>query len=119
MKKKRCILVVDDEPKVLRFIEIGLKNEGFDVTSTTSGKEALKIVKEIRPDIMLLDIIMPEMNGLQVLNQLRSFSRLPVILFSASPQGIQDMKSMGANDFIIKPFDPNEMITRIRKLIGM
>ena len=73
------ILVVDDEPRVLRFIEISLKVRGFDVQCVTSGKQALEAVQNVEPDLLLLDIVMPDMNGFEVLKRLREFSDLPVI----------------------------------------
>jgi two-component system KDP operon response regulator KdpE len=116
--KKQCVLVVDDHPKVLRFIEIDLKLRGFEVITTTSGSEALELVKSAKPDIMLLDIIMPEMDGLEVLKKLRDFTQLPVIAFSASPGNYHDAICCGANDFMPKPFQPDEMASRIRALLS-
>jgi two-component system KDP operon response regulator KdpE len=117
-EKKRCVLVVDDQPKVLRFVEIDLKVRGFEVVTTTSGSEALELVRSARPDIMLLDIIMPRMNGFEVLEKLRDFTKLPVIAFSASPGNYHDAMRLGANDFVTKPFQPDEMASRIKSLLG-
>jgi two-component system, OmpR family, KDP operon response regulator KdpE len=117
-EKKQCVLVVDDHPKVLRFIEIDLKLRGFEVITTTSGSEALELVKSAKPDIMLLDIIMPEMDGFEVLKKVRSFTQLPVIAFSASPANYEDAMRLGANDFMPKPFQPDEMVRRIKTLLG-
>jgi len=116
--KKQCVLVVDDHPKVLRFIEIDLRLCGFEVITTTSGSEALELVKSARPDIMLLDIIMPEMDGFEVLKKLRDFAQLPVIAFSASPGNYHDAMRLGANDFMPKPFQPDEMVRRIKVLLS-
>jgi two-component system KDP operon response regulator KdpE len=117
-EKKPCVLVVDDHPRVLRFIEIDLKLRGFKVITTTSGEEALKLVKSKKPVIMLLDIIMPEMDGLEVLKRLRAFSQLPVIAFSANHGSQDDAIHKGANDFITKPFHPDEIVRRIDLLLG-
>lgn len=117
-QKKKRVLVVDDHPKVLRFIEIDLKLRGFDVVTTTSGEEALELVKSARPDIMLLDIVMPGMDGLEVLKKLRGFTQLPVITFSASPGNHDDAIRLGADDFMPKPFDPNGMVRRIEALLN-
>jgi two-component system KDP operon response regulator KdpE len=116
--KKQCVLVVDDHPKVLRFIEIDLKIRGFEVVTTNSGNEALELVKSAKPDIMLLDIIMPGMDGFEVLKNLRDFTQLPVIAFSASPGNYHDAMRLGANDFISKPFQPDEMASRIKALLS-
>jgi two-component system KDP operon response regulator KdpE len=117
-KKKQCVLVVDDHPKVLRFIEIDLKIRGFEVVTTSSGDEALELVKSAKPDIMLLDIIMPGMDGFEVLKKLREFTQLPVIAFSASPENCHYAMRLGASDFMPKPFQPDEMADRIKALLS-
>ncbi len=117
MKEKQSVLVVDDQPQVLRFIEIDLKLRGFEVISTTSGQEALDLVKSAKPDIMLLDIIMPGIDGFNVLKELRTFSDLPVIAISANPGNYDSALRQGANDFIPKPFKADEMANRIKKLL--
>jgi len=116
-EKKQCVLVVDDQPKVLTFIEIDLKLRGFKVVTTTSGEEALKLVKSAKPDIVLLDIILPGIDGFAVLKELRTFTKLPVIAFSASPGNQDEALRLGANDFMHKPFDPNDMARKIKALL--
>jgi DNA-binding response OmpR family regulator len=116
-EKKQCILVVDDHPKVLRFIEIDLKLRGFEVITATSGKKALELVKSAKPDIMLLDIVMLGMDGLEVLKKLRAFTQLSVIAFSASPENYDEAMRLGANDFVHKPFDPDDMVRKIKALL--
>jgi DNA-binding response OmpR family regulator len=118
LRKTRCVLVVDDQPKVLKFIEIDLKLRGFEVISTTSGQEAIELVRSAEPDIILLDIIMPEMDGFQVLEELRSFTQLPVIAFSANPGNRDRAMLLGANDFITKPFDPDEVTRKIETILS-
>ncbi len=116
-EKRQCVLVVDDHPKVLRFIEIDLKLRGFKVITTTSGEEALELVKLAKPDIVLLDIIMPGIDGFVVLKELRTFTKLPVIAFSASPGNQDEALRLGANDFMHKPFDPDDMVRKIKSLL--
>jgi len=116
--KKQLVLVVDDQRKVLRFIEIDLKLRGFEVVTTTSGQKALELVKSIKPDIMLLDIIMPEMDGFEVLRKLRTFTQLPVITFSASTVNYNEAMRLGASDFISKPFSINELTSRINAFLS-
>ena len=118
IKKKTSVLVVDDERKLLRFVEIGLRIRGFDVVTTTSGQEALDLVRSAKPDIMLLDIIMPGIDGFQVIKELRTFTDLPVIAFSASPGNHENALQLGANDFMPKPFNVDEMVRRIKNIVS-
>jgi DNA-binding response OmpR family regulator len=117
VEAKRRVLVVDDQPKVLKFIEIDLKLRGFEVVSATSGKEALELTKTVKPDIILLDMIMPGIDGFGMLKELRTFTDLPVIAFSASPGNQDEALRNGASDFVHKPFDPDDMARRIRALL--
>ena len=117
-EKKKLVLVVDDHPKVLKFIEIDLKLRGFEVLSTTSGKEALELVRSRKPDIALLDMIMPGIDGFGMLKELRTFTKLPVIAFSASPGNQDEAMRLGASDFVHKPFDPDDMARRIKAFLA-
>jgi two-component system KDP operon response regulator KdpE len=116
--RKKCVLVVDDQPRIIKFIEIFLRLKGFNVISATSGLEALEMIRSETPDIMLLDIVMPDMDGFEVMRRLRDFSRMPVIAISASPGRRGDAEAMGANDFISKPFQTEEILVRINHLLG-
>lgn len=118
VETKKRVLVVDDQFRVTRFIEIYLRLKGFDVICATSGREALELVRSYRPDIMLLDIIMPELDGFEVMKRLRCFSNIPVIAISASPGNRGDADAMGANDFLLKPFQTEEILDRINHLLG-
>lgn len=115
---RQCVLVVDDHPKVLRFVEIGLKVHGFDVIVTSSGLEALELVKKAEPDVMLLDIFMPEIDGFKVLERLRTFSQMPVIAFSSRPDNREEALRLGANVFMPKPFEPDEIVRKISSLLA-
>ena len=77
------VLVVDDEPAIVNFIRTSLKIQGYQVTTASGGREALKSIEVEKPDIMVLDVVMPEMSGLEVLRELRAYSQLPVIILSA------------------------------------
>ncbi len=116
-EKRPTVLVVDDQPRVLRFIEIDLKIRGFTAVTTTSGAEALRLIRSREPAVMLLDIVMPEMDGFEVLRRLRGFSDMPVIAFSASHASQDDALRWGADDFMTKPFHPDEMVRRIGLLL--
>ena len=116
-RKATKILIVDDQPKVVRFVEIDLKLRGFQVTTATCGPDALEMVKSIKPDVLLLDIVMPEMDGIEVLRRLRQFSQVPVIAFSASHGSHDEALKVGANDFMAKPFRPDDLVQRIHALM--
>jgi two-component system, OmpR family, KDP operon response regulator KdpE len=110
MNAKQRVLVVDDEPGVLRFIRISLALAGYDVITTTSGEEGLKLVDSAKPDIMFLDILMTPMTGFEVLAKLREFSNLPVIVFTAMSDTGDKALKQGANGFIAKPLLPEQLV---------
>jgi two-component system KDP operon response regulator KdpE len=113
--KKFCILVVDDEKRILNFLRTKLKASGYEVLTAASGIEALEQVQAQEPDLILLDILMPKMDGFETLKNLRSFSATPVIILSAKGSDIDKIKGLGlgADDYIPKPFNPDELVARI------
>lgn len=115
--RKQRILVVDDHPKVLRFIEIDLSLRGYEVITAAGGEEALELMESAIPDIVLLDIIMPGLNGFEVLRRIRSVTQLPVITYSASVDNYHEAMQLGASAFLTKPFEPEEMARRIKELL--
>jgi DNA-binding response OmpR family regulator len=117
-KVKKRVLLVDDEHALLRVFGIKLKLAGYEVVTTPSGEEALDLMNSTRPDIMLLDVIMPGMDGFEVLEKVRVVSELPVIVFSARSENAQKALSLGANDFLAKPFDVEDLVRRIEELLG-
>jgi DNA-binding response OmpR family regulator len=117
LEKKR-ILLVDDEFAILKVLSIKLEICGYDVFTAADGQEALDKVNSAKPDLMLLDVIMPGLNGLEVLRRLRAFSELPVIIYSACPENAQGALEFGADDFIAKPLDVEDMMKRIERLLG-
>ncbi|MEX2599017.1 MAG: PAS domain S-box protein, partial [Dehalococcoidia bacterium] len=100
------ILAVDDEPVVLRYVQNLLKRTGYDVSTTTDGREAVKKVRELSPDLVLLDLMMVDISGFEVLEQIRAFSNVPVIFLSASNRDQDKVQglNLGADDYITKPF---------------
>jgi two-component system KDP operon response regulator KdpE len=116
--EKQRVLVVDDDPRIIRFIRASLMAHGYDVLTATNGEEALEVVKMNKPDIMLLDIRLPVKDGFEVLQELRTFSSMPVIAFSANSSVSKQALSLGANDFVSKPFTPDEMIKRARSILN-
>lgn len=112
-RSEKLILVVDDEQSILRFVKIKLRASGYEVITTTDGKEALKFCESRKPDCMLLDLVMPGMDGFTVLEKLRAFSQMPVIVLSARNGINERIVNLGASDFISKPFNPDDLIRRI------
>ncbi len=114
MKQFR-ILLVDDEERILNFLRSKLKASGYEVLTASNGVEALEQVKGQEPDLMVLDLIMPRMDGFEVLNELRLFSAIPVIILSARGADADKIKglSLGADDYLGKPFNPDELLARI------
>ena len=115
---KKKILIVDDERAILKVLSIKLKISGYEVTTALSGEEALELVNSAKPDIMLLDVIMPGVDGFEVLQKLRPSHQLPVIVLSARPENAAKALSLGADDFLNKPFDVNELLKKIEEVLG-
>jgi len=114
MKRFR-ILVVDDEQRVLNFLTSKLRASGYDVLTASNGLEALEQAQAEEPDLIVLDVLMPKMDGFETLKELRSFSAIPVIILSARETNSDKIKglSLGADDYLQKPFNPDELVARI------
>ncbi|MDD5039472.1 MAG: response regulator [Dehalococcoidales bacterium] len=117
-KAQKRVLVVDDEPGIGNVLRIKLRLSGYDVTTTTSGAEAIELIRTQPPDIVLLDILMPDVTGMDVLDTVRTFSRVPIIVFTAKPDIAQFALKNGANDCIAKPFDPDYLVTKIQSVLS-
>lgn len=115
---KKKVLVVDDERHIINILSIKLRVSGYDVLTALDGRVALELVDSGHPDIMLLDIIMPGMDGFEALKKLRTFSDMPVIVLSARPENRQEALKLGANDFMAKPFDVDDLVARIQKTLN-
>ena len=116
---KTSILVVDDEPRYLRLVEVNLTPEGFNVLQASDGHQALDLVVQNKPDLVLLDVMMPEPNGFEVLERLREFSNIPVIIVTARGSEGDRVKGLdlGADDYIVKPFSAVELLARVRAVL--
>jgi two-component system KDP operon response regulator KdpE len=112
-------MAVDDEPGILRLIKLELSTQGFRVVTAANADEALRTAEEQRPDIALLDIVMPEMTGLELMRKLRERSTLPVILLTAKGGEADKVRGLelGADDYIAKPFSPDELSARVRAVL--
>lgn len=113
------ILVVDDEPRIIGFIRMNLELEGHQVLEAHSGLEALEAVRTKLPDIVLLDVMMPDLDGFETLRMLREFSNIPVIMLTAKGEENDRVYGLelGADDYITKPFGPRELSSRIKAVL--
>jgi DNA-binding response OmpR family regulator len=117
------VLVVDDDPVILRLLQVNFDLEGIEVTTAVDGEEGLKMAQSDPPDLVISDIMMPKVNGLELLAALRSSpetAAMPVILLSAKAQvaDVQRGLELGADDYVTKPFDPLELIDRVYKVLA-
>ena len=110
------VLAVDDDPAILRTLSINLRARDYDVETAADGRSALQIVDERMADVVLLDLGLPDIDGIAVLRQLRSFTQVPVIVVSArsEPDDKVEALDLGADDYITKPFSIEELLARIR-----
>jgi two-component system, OmpR family, KDP operon response regulator KdpE len=115
----KLVLVVDDEPRMINFIRMNLELENFRVISAENGFEAVKKVREILPDCVLLDVMMPDMDGFETLRSIREESTVPVIMLTAKSEEEDKVKglTLGADDYVTKPFSPREVVTRVKAVI--
>jgi len=113
--KQFRILIVDDEERILNFLSTKLKALGYGVLTASNGLEALEQAQAQEPDLIVLDLIMPKMDGFETLKELRSFSSVPVIILSAKGADVDKIKGLGlgADDYLQKPFNPDELVARI------
>ncbi len=118
IRKRKTILVVDDEPRMIGFIRMNLELEDHQVIEAHSGLEALDALRKKLPDLLILDVMMPDLDGFETLRMLREFSDIPVIMLTA--KGEENDKvlglELGADDYITKPFGPRELSSRIKAL---
>src|SRR3954471_14385108 len=118
-RDSKRILVVDDEPRMINFIRMNLELEGHEVIEAHNGLEALEAVRTQLPDAVLLDVMMPELDGFETLRMLREFSTVPVIMLTA--KGEEDDKvrglELGADDYVTKPFGPRELSSRVKAVL--
>lgn len=117
-KARKRILVVDDELAIIKILKIKLRVSGYDVVTALDGQQALDLVRSESPDLMVLDVIMPNKDGFEALRELRMHSQLPVIVCSARPENAQRAYELGANDFLPKPFDVDDLVRRVNSLLG-
>jgi DNA-binding response OmpR family regulator len=117
--KNRLILVVDDEERMARFIRLNLEHDGFQVVEAYRGMQAIQSVRDKMPDLILLDVMMPDIDGFEVLSMIREVSQTPVIMLTAKGEEDDRVRGLelGADDYITKPFSPRELVSRVRAVL--
>jgi DNA-binding response OmpR family regulator len=117
--KKTTILAADDDPQLLRLITRNLQLEGYDVLAASDGQQALELIENNAPDLALLDVMMPRMDGFTVCYRVREFSSVPIIIITARGQDQDKVRGLdlGADDYLTKPFSVDELLARVRAVI--
>jgi two-component system KDP operon response regulator KdpE len=117
--KRRKILIVDDEERMVRFIRLNLEHDGFVVVEAFDGKQALERLRDATPDLVLLDVMMPDLDGFEVLQMFREISNVPVIMLTAKGEEDDRVRGLelGADDYITKPFSPRELVSRVKAVL--
>lgn len=118
------ILVVDDQPSIVRLVELILQNEGWEVITAADGREAVDKALAEKPDLVLLDIMMPIMDGLEALRQLgyhRETRRIPVVMLTAKSDfvTVTEARQSGVRDFIVKPIEPKRLVATVRRVLKL
>ncbi|UCE02379.1 MAG: response regulator [Candidatus Latescibacterota bacterium] len=118
------ILVVDDEVYILHILDFILGAEGYDVVTATNGEQALQKVREEKPDLVILDIMMPKLDGYETCRMIKrdaATKQIPVILLTAKGREVDQKlgREVGASDYITKPFSPNKLIERVQAILGV
>ena len=117
--ENKKILVVDDEERMLRFIRLNLEHDGFLVIEAVKGHEALDKMRTGMPDLILLDVMLPDLDGFEVLKMIREISTVPVIMLTAKGEEDDRVKGLelGADDYVTKPFSPRELVSRVKAVL--
>ena len=118
-EQDKTILVVDDEPRIVEAVGMNLELEGYQVSSASNGYEALQKLTKDLPDLVILDVMMPKVDGFETLREIREVSTVPVIMLTVRGEEIDKVKGLdlGADDYITKPFNPKELVLRIRAVL--
>ncbi|MCC6261151.1 MAG: response regulator transcription factor [Anaerolineales bacterium] len=117
--ERRKILVVDDEERMVRFIRMNLEHDGFQVVEAFNGKQAIQKLRDATPDLILLDVMMPDLDGFEVLETVREITNVPVIMLTAKGEEDDRVRGLehGADDYVTKPFSPRELVSRIKAVL--
>ena len=116
MNTKANIIIIEDEKNICNFIETVLSPQGYQVTSANTGTDGLKLIESLKPDVVLLDLGLPDMDGVDVIRKVRSWSKMPIIVISARSEETDKIEALdaGADDYLTKPFSVEELLARLR-----
>src|SRR5713226_7982631 len=116
MTERRRILVVDDEPQITRVLRTSLSSQGYDIRVANDGETALEIMKDWAPDLVITDLSMPNMDGLELCRRLRTKTQIPIIVLSVRGEERAKVQALdaGADDYVTKPFGIDELLARVR-----
>lgn len=119
---KKTVLVIDDQQQIVRLIQVNLEKEGFEVRTAADGVEGIALIRSIRPDLIILDVIMPRMDGFEVLKEMKreeSLADIPVIMLTVKTHNADIVEGLkeGAELYLAKPFHPKELVTLVRRVL--
>ena len=116
---ERRVLVVDDDENIVQLVKMYLERDGYDVAAAHDGQEALELARRTRPDVVVLDLMLPGLSGLDVCRQLQRESSVPIIMLTARTTEADKLTGLdlGADDYVTKPFSPRELLARIRAVL--
>jgi two-component system OmpR family response regulator len=119
MTERGRILVVDDEPSITDFIQLGLSHEGYEVATAADGRQGLRAVDEFKPDLVILDIMMPRLDGFELCRAIAGEARRGIIILSARDETTDRIRGLelGADDYLVKPFEFGELLARVRAVL--
>ena len=113
------VLVADDEKNIVQLVSLYLRNEGFGVESASTGREAIERAGDVKPDLIILDLMMPDIDGWEACRQLRRTSNVPIIMLTARTDDVDKIVGLeiGADDYVTKPFNPRELVARVKAVL--
>jgi DNA-binding response OmpR family regulator len=117
--RKRLVMVVDDEPAIVRLVRAKLQADGYAVITASRGEEALDLLEDDRPDLVVLDLMMPGMDGFETLRRIREIGQIPVMMLTARAGDADKVRGLqgGADDYLTKPFNPDELSARVAAIL--
>ncbi len=124
-EKKKTVVCVEDEPEMIDLVKLILGRKGYDLVGAVGGREGLEIVRKLKPDLVLLDLMMPDMDGWEVYQQMKAdeeLKKIPVIVVTAKAQSIDKVLGLHiakVDDYVTKPFGPQELLQSVNKVLGV